>query len=75
MLKVGDIVKKRISCSCTSGLNGFMQEEMVRRTGTVVYVHPKGRFYVVEFAFPDGKIRECYREVKADDSEKLSATD
>lgn len=28
--------------------------------GTVAWVHPKGRFYMVEFQFASGVIRECY---------------
>lgn len=35
------------------------------RRGTVVYVHPKGRFHVVEFANAFGfKYRESYRGVE-----------
>lgn len=74
-MKVGDTVRKIISVSTTSGTTGSITpEETVVREGKVVYVHPKGRYYVAEFDFPDGKIRESYREVGADDSEKLSAT-
>lgn len=30
-------------------------------TGTVIYIHPKGRFYVVEFAFRFGyTVREAF---------------
>ena len=32
--------------------------------GKVVYVHPAGRFYIVEFTFPGGKFRESFTEVK-----------
>lgn len=74
-MKVGDTVRRIISCSLTSGTTGAVTpEEQVRRIGEVVYVHPKGRFYVAEFDFPDGKIRESYREVVKGDCEKLSAT-
>lgn len=66
-MKVNDIVSKIISCSTTSGQTGAItQEEMVKRTGKVIYVHPKGRFYVAEFAFQDGAIRESYRNTKGD---------
>lgn len=75
-MRVGDTVRKIISCSATSGQTGATApEEQVVRTGKVVYVHPKGRYYVAEFDFPDGKIRECYREGNVDDSEKLSTAD
>ena len=45
-VKVGDRVKRRIN----SGMEGgrMLPEEW----GTVVYVHPEGRFYTVEFEFP-----------------------
>lgn len=28
--------------------------------GRVVYIHPKGRFHVVEFELPGGTIREAF---------------
>lgn len=33
--------------------------------GTVIWVHPQGRFHVVEFRFRFGSIRECYAGVRA----------
>lgn len=44
--KVGDTVKRRIEY----GMNGGTL--LPPETGTVVYVHPEGRFYRVEFSFP-----------------------
>lgn len=29
-------------------------------TGTVVYIHPRGRFYTLEFKFPRGSFRESF---------------
>ena len=29
--------------------------------GTCVWVHPKGRFAVLEFRFRSGAVRECFR--------------
>lgn len=29
-------------------------------TGTVVYIHPQGRYYTVEFDLGLGKVRESY---------------
>lgn len=29
--------------------------------GTVIYIHPLGRFAVLEFSFPTGKIRESFQ--------------
>ena len=75
MIKVGDTVKKRISCSDTSGTMGALDMERVVRTGKVIYVHPRGLFYTVEFNLPAGTIRESYRGGEEVDSEKLSATD
>lgn len=56
--KVGDRVRRRIEY----GMNGGPL--LPPETGTVVYVHPEGRFYTVEFTFtgPWGvrRIRESY---------------
>ena len=35
----------------------------IRKTGKVVYVHPAGRFYTVEFESPGGQFRESFTEV------------
>lgn len=32
--------------------------------GTVVYIHPKGRFHVVQFNFPGGSFRESFGGVE-----------
>lgn len=34
----------------------------VQKTGKVVYVHPAGRFNIVEFTFPGGKFWESFTE-------------
>lgn len=34
----------------------------VQKAGKVVYVHPAGRFYIVEFTFPGGKFWESFTE-------------
>lgn len=31
-----------------------------RHSGTVVYIHPRGLFYVVEFRFDYGSFREAF---------------
>lgn len=31
-----------------------------RHTGRVVYIHPGGRFYIVEFQTPKGPVREAF---------------
>lgn len=39
--------------------------ESGRKTeGVIVFCHPKGRFYTVEFTTPKGKFRECYTDVR-----------
>lgn len=64
MIRVGDKVCKKLSYQ--------MSNEEERRqgtadkpvTGTVVWVHPRRRYYVAEFSFPLGNIRECYPFVR-----------
>lgn len=58
-LKIGDKIRARINYGMEGG--GTLPME----TGTVVYIHPEGRFYTVEFTFPDRnggtqKFREAY---------------
>ena len=53
-VKLGDRVRARINYGMEGG--GLLPAE----EGTVVYVHPEGRFYTVEFTFPKGKFREAY---------------
>lgn len=45
-IKVGDRVRRHIEYGMEGG--GLLPEE----EGVVVYVHPEGRFYTVEFTFP-----------------------
>lgn len=33
-------------------------------TGTVVYIHPKGRYHTVEFQTPGGPVQECFEGVE-----------
>ena len=59
MVKVGDRVRRKIEYGMEGGTL------LPAEDGVVVYVHPEGRFYTVEFTFPgkDGKvtkIRESY---------------
>lgn len=39
---------------------GRRQTERRTAKGHVVYIHPKGRFYTVEFQLANGAIRETY---------------
>ena len=45
-LKLGDRVRRRIEYGMEGGTLLPAEE------GTVVYIHPEGRFYTVEFTFP-----------------------
>lgn len=53
-MKVGDKIKRKIEYGAEYGSNLPPEE------GVVVYIHPKHRYYTVEFTFPKGKIRESY---------------
>ena len=55
--KIGDRVRRRIEYGMSGGTL------LPRETGTVVYVHPEGRFYRVEYTFEgrDGRVRK-FRE-------------
>lgn len=59
-MKIGDVVKRRITTTAASSANNLYEWEREKHPGTVVYIHPKHRFYVVEFTFESGAIREAY---------------
>lgn len=46
------------------GANSADRTEKVRE-GTVIYIHPQGRFYTVDFG---GGIRQCYRFKEGNDN-------
>lgn len=57
-VKLGDRIRAKISYGDGGGL-------LPAEEGVVVYVHPEGRFYTLEFSFPDRyggvrKFREAY---------------
>ena len=52
-VNVGDRVTRKI---CYGDGGSLLPAE----EGTVVYVHPEGRFYTLEFNFPKGRFRESY---------------
>lgn len=61
MLRVGDKVKKRISLYEHS--NGENDATSKIYYGSVIWIHPENRFYVVEFStFRGEKFRSCFRE-------------
>lgn len=60
-LQVGDRVS-RVRVTLT-GQDGLDDKCPARMTGRVVWLHPQGRFHVVEFQFGGGNIRECFKGV------------
>ena len=59
-MQVGDTVHKPL----TDIVSGSANTPRPKFTGRVVWVHPKGRFYLAEFQLPGGVIRECFQEVR-----------
>lgn len=58
-MQVGETVRKPL----TDIVSGSANTPRPKFTGRVVWVHPEGRFYLAEFQFPCGIIRECFQEV------------
>lgn len=57
-MKVGDKVTRQMQWMEQVGRRGM--EERNSAKGTVVWVHPRRRFYVVEFDFNGKTFRETY---------------
>lgn len=57
-MKVGDKVSK-VPETLYDAVN-YWKMDRREHVGTVVYIHPKRRFYTVEFDINGGKIRESY---------------
>ncbi len=62
-MNLGDKIKKR--CQWTEvvsnqGSRGGNTKTHEYAEGTVVYIHPKGRFYTLEFTFQAGTFRESF---------------
>ena len=53
-MKIGDYVTRR-----SIAMSGDYRRQ-VFITGKVIYVHPKGRFFVIEAQLPGGKVREAF---------------
>lgn len=57
-MKVGDKVTKTLEwVEVTKAV-----KKRTKATGRVIFVHPKGRFYTVEFQIGGGTIRETYTD-------------
>lgn len=61
-MKIGDKVS-RIPVTFMSVDKG-QKIRTRRKTGTVVYIHPKGRYHTVEFDTNGGPIRESFMGVE-----------
>ena len=61
-MKVGDKVDIRLKWVDEEWDGRWKRTQVDRHTaiGTVVYIHPKQRFYRVRFNFPHGSYCECY---------------
>lgn len=57
-MKIGDVVRRPVNTSSTR--DGCGDESKIKHPGKVIYIHPEGRFFVLEFRFPLGNIRESY---------------
>lgn len=55
---VGDVVKRGFP---TCGTDVCPKDAPKTISGTVVYIHPERRFYVVEFEFDGRTFRETYK--------------
>lgn len=42
---------------------GIIRSERRPLSGRVVYIHPRGRYHVVEFDMPGGPVREAFMGV------------
>ena len=60
--RVGETVQRQIACISETKDHRIISP---MQEGTVIWVHPQGRFHVVEFRFRFGSIRECYAGVRA----------
>ena len=60
-MKIGDKVSR---IPLTIGFADKIEARTRRRTGTVVYIHPKGKYHIVEFQTRGGPIREAFMGVE-----------
>lgn len=62
-MKIGDKVS-RIPLTLGFGFEDKVASRTRRRTGTVVYIHPKKRYHIVEFQTEGGPVREAFMGVE-----------
>lgn len=58
-MEIGDRVRREPVTFMLSEEKGPGHRPTVE--GTVVWIHPKGRFHTVEFHTPGGPVRECFQ--------------
>ena len=63
MLKIGDKVI-RTPRTFSDPERDKHDPRYMPMTGTVVYIHPKGRYHTVEFVLPLGTVRESFMGVE-----------
>ena len=61
-MMVGDIVRRK-SFAMKGDFN-FSSSDKTPMEGKVIYIHPEGRYHIVEFETRGGKIRECFLGAK-----------
>lgn len=61
-MMVGDIVRRK--SSAMKGDFNFSSSDKTPMEGKVIYIHPEGRYHIVEFDTRGGKIRECFLGAK-----------
>lgn len=60
-MKIGDAVTKPLDWLDEAEVSGGRRlMKKTSLTGTVVYIHPRLRFYTLEFRLPHGSFRECF---------------
>lgn len=59
-MKLNDTVVRRPITFGDGGIDDFVSGKKKLFFGNVVYIHPKGRFHVVEFSLWGRKIRETF---------------
>lgn len=60
MLKIGDKVRKPLTALYTDGPIGTTSKVHPYHWGTVVWIHPAGRYYLAAFPVMGGTVRECF---------------
>lgn len=60
-MRIGDEVYVKPEFTLPEANGGEGNHPKQKLWGRIVYIHPAGRFYTVEFRFPSGAVRESFR--------------